>query len=1182
MIGRKLADRYEIVSELGRGGMGVVYRARDPRLNRDVAVKVIPPAQLSEESETRFEREAQLVAQMDHPSIVPIYDFGRHEDALYFVMALVQGTNLRAFLAESPPLGDVVTVGIQVAEALEYSHARGVVHRDIKPENIMVAREEGLRVRVMDFGLARATAGSRLTRTGTFMGTLAYLSPEQIVGSDLDGRSDVYALGTVLYESLVGEPPFTGEPQAVVYRIVHEFPQSLRARGAVIDEGLESLILACLAKDPSRRPQRAGELAESLKRYRLGLRDTERARPVADFTRTLQMAKPAFASFVGRQRETAELQQRLNAAVAGECQFVVIGGEAGIGKTRLLDELENLARARQIRVLHGRAIEQDRALPYQGFFEIFLDYFRLKEHGSAPRPDFSDLAQDLVTLFPMLAEVPEIRSAMSGPTPAERRGTGGPESRTQIFELLARTLTRIAAGRPLVLSLEDLHSAEVSLEALAYIVRRLGPAPILIVGTYRSTEISAKHPLSRMLEDFHGERRCAAMVLGPLSPTEHRAFLETLVEPRIADPLVKRLYEGTEGNPFFTKELVRSLIDAGGIVKDDSGAWNLSAEAGLAAEALPATIQKAVEQRVGRLPEDLRDILAVAAVIGKSFDARDLAALVQARDVDDAIDRLVEQGLIEEERESRGGLLSFSSGVVRDVLYAGLSPRKRRSLHRRCAELIESRHAGRLERVLPQLVTHFFQGDVPEKTVEYAVRLTRTALEAFSVEEAIRSATTALTFLDEEWEGPRVVEGETRLLLARARRMSGDTEGALREAAAAVRIFEREGHPAGSVAALLLAAETAWQARQPIETGRWVERGLAAARTAADTESLRVFLSLAATLANLSGEYRPRQHIPRAVRAARRRDAGDRTGRAHPVGGPAHRGAGEPGQCDRARLDENHRGIGDCGQHLRDAPRDGPGGPAHHGVVREMGNGRRRLHVRPDIAPRRALLRRHIAHGEQRQAVLRDLDPLGSRDAPARLHGRAGRRRVPDGRDRRGHWRRRARRERGRDPPARVATDLPVAAHRGQHGGGPAGRGKPAGAASARGHRPVRARVAGPGSRRARTQPQRTGAAACRVSTASSSGRACRRPQWCGGSVRVSWISPATCCPRIWRRSCVTRASGRGSSKHPRRTRTSCCSTVTAGRTRGTRPCGARWLASCARATWCGARWDGSPSRRHR
>ena len=163
--------------------MGVVYRARDPLLNREVAVKLISSTDLTAEIEERFQREAQLVAQMDHPAIVPIYDFGRHEGSLFFVMPVAQGTNLlRLIRDQSLHLGEVVDIGIQAADALDYSHSRGVVHRDIKPANIMVTREEGAgaRVRVMDFGLAHAATESRLTKTGTLVGTVAYLSPEQV------------------------------------------------------------------------------------------------------------------------------------------------------------------------------------------------------------------------------------------------------------------------------------------------------------------------------------------------------------------------------------------------------------------------------------------------------------------------------------------------------------------------------------------------------------------------------------------------------------------------------------------------------------------------------------------------------------------------------------------------------------------------------------------------------------------------------------------------------------------------------------------------------------------------------------------------------------------------------------------------------------------------------------------
>ncbi len=862
MIGQTLSNRYDIRSELGRGGMGVVYRAFDPLLNREVAIKTIPPTLLSPETEQRFQREAQLVAQMDHPGVVPIFDFGKHEGSLFFVMPIVEGTNLRSFQREGAlTLGEVIDIGIQVAEALAYSHSRGVIHRDIKPENIMVVRQDGtrIRVRVMDFGLARGAAESRITKTGTIAGTLSYMSPEQVVAGVVDNRSDIYSLGTVLYECLTGEPPFSGELQSILYRIVHEIPQPPRVMGADINEDLEAAIMSCIAKDGGKRPQRASEVADSLRRCQGRLHDSDLGKSVV-MTRTLMLPRVALSPFIGREKELAELQKRLNAAVSGECQFVVVSGEPGVGKTRLLDEIENLAKARKLLVLHGRSIEQDGAFPYQGFCEAIQEYFRHKDTSGSPEDmiELSDVAPDLVSLFPMLTEISEIRASATGDSKlAQIGGSQGPENRTQVFELLARTLTRLAGGKPLILFLEDLHAAEISIEALQYIVRRLGPTPTLIVGTYRSSEVDSRsHPLHRMLDSFRGDRRFSAIALGPFSPAEHRLFLETLIGgPKLADGLVEKLYEGTEGNPFFTKELVRSLLESGGISKDETGAWSLGAATDLSAGDLPATIQQAVEKRIERLPEELREILSIASVIGKAFDFRDLEALAGTQDVEEAIDRLVEEGLLEEERESRGDRLNFASAVVRDVLYSAISRRKRRSMHRKYAEEVEKRHSGRLERVYPQLVHHFSQGDVPDKTVEYGLRMTKTALDAFSPEEAARAARTVLEFLDEEWQGDPALEGEARMLLAEACRMAGDIDGALRETEAAIKIFDRENQPARAVSGFVLAAETAWQARRAEETRRAVERGTEAARASGETESLRHLLSLAATVANLRGEY---------------------------------------------------------------------------------------------------------------------------------------------------------------------------------------------------------------------------------------------------------------------------------------------------------------------------------------
>ncbi|HEY5611059.1 MAG TPA: BREX system ATP-binding domain-containing protein, partial [Thermoanaerobaculia bacterium] len=702
------------------------------------------------QSRERFQREAQLVAQMDHPAIVTIYDIGEHDGSLFFLMPVVRGRNLRQFLSERPrSLGELIDIAIQIAEALDYSHQRSIVHRDIKPENIMVSEDDdALRVRVMDFGLAKAASENRLTKTGTLVGTVAYLSPEQVVAKEIDARSDIYSLGTVLYECLAGEPPFTGEMQAILYRIVHEIPRPIRARGVNISEELDEIVLLALAKDPSRRYQRAGELAETLRRYQARLHQTEREKSVVLSTAmTAQMHRPPTSPFVGREKESAELQRRLNAAVDGECQFVVVAGEPGVGKTRLVEELEKLAKARKIRVLHGRFVEQERAFSFQAFLELIQEYFRSKDAGgsAAEQPDLSDLAPDLVALFPMLTEISDIRAAMGDSKLTTVTEARKADDRTYVYELLARTLTRIAGGKPLMLILENLHSAEMSLDALRYIVRRLGPTPTLIAGTYRQTEIDKRHPLVRMLDGFSDDPRFTSIYLGPLSPSEHRQLIESLVgSANLSSGLAERIFEATEANPFFTKELVRSLVESGGIAKDDSGIWNLSGEMAISSDALPATIQQAVEKRIERLPDEVREILSIASVLGKTFEFRDLELLAESKEVDEIVDRLVHEGLVEEERESRGDRLAFASGIVRDVLYNALSRRRRKSLHRKYAEQIEKRHGGRLERIYPQLVHHFSEGDVPEKTVDYGLKLAKKLLDAFSSEEAIHVLKTVL------------------------------------------------------------------------------------------------------------------------------------------------------------------------------------------------------------------------------------------------------------------------------------------------------------------------------------------------------------------------------------------------------------------------------------------------------
>src|SRR6478609_11780035 len=227
-----LGAQYRIDDEIGRGGMSIVYRAQDLRLNRQVAVKVLPPdLALDQAIRTRFTREAQTSAQLSHPHIVPIYDVGERDGIAYFVMALVTGGSLATHLVREPrqPVDEVRRILSEVADALGYAHLRGVIHRDIKPDNILLDRLTG-RVMVTDFGIAWAMeAGARLTATGIAVGTPTYMSPEQAVGErELDGRSDIYSTGVLGYQMLTGRVPFeAGNSMALLLKHVTERPKPI-------------------------------------------------------------------------------------------------------------------------------------------------------------------------------------------------------------------------------------------------------------------------------------------------------------------------------------------------------------------------------------------------------------------------------------------------------------------------------------------------------------------------------------------------------------------------------------------------------------------------------------------------------------------------------------------------------------------------------------------------------------------------------------------------------------------------------------------------------------------------------------------------------------------------------------------------------------------------------------------
>ena len=273
MVGQTISH-YKITEKLGEGGMGVVYKAQDLKLDRPVALKFLAPHLLrDEEGRKRFEREAKAAAKLDHPNICTVHEIDEVDGRTFIVMAFLDGRPLSKRIAEGPlKLPEALSIAIQMAEGLDAAHEKGTTHRDIKPDNVMLMKGSRGLVKLMDFGLAQLAQSSKLTREGTTLGTPIYMSPEQALGEPTDRRSDVWGLGVVLYEMVAGQPPFRGEvDHAVIYSITNEQPEPLTAVRTGVPKDLEGIVDKCLAKQADERYQHVTDLLVDLQSVRRGL-----------------------------------------------------------------------------------------------------------------------------------------------------------------------------------------------------------------------------------------------------------------------------------------------------------------------------------------------------------------------------------------------------------------------------------------------------------------------------------------------------------------------------------------------------------------------------------------------------------------------------------------------------------------------------------------------------------------------------------------------------------------------------------------------------------------------------------------------------------------------------------------------------------------------------------------------
>ncbi len=674
-------SHYTIESTLGQGGMGVVYLATDNLLHRRAALKLLPP-DLSQDPEARrrFLNEGRAAAALNHPNAAVLYEVGAEGEDLFLAMEYVPGATLREMVADGPlSWSEVLAMSLEILEALREAHTHGIVHRDIKGANIKRTPEG--RIKVMDFGLAKVSGGSVVTRSDAILGTAAYMSPQQVTGQEVDGRTDLFSLGVLMYELLTGRLPFVGDRAvAVAHAILHEDPITIRELAPEVPADLEHIVMKAMMKNVAERYQSAAEMAEDLSRFR----EHDRLRRAGaheelDLVATREVftarRERFLAPMVGRERPMERLAALHREVRAGEGAAVCISGEAGIGKSRLIEEFCRLSRREGSRVLASSCLFGGGGSSYLPIADALRQYFALRGVDSAPALQrfLFERSPRLVGSIPVLSRFLRFAFAANGPTSEE-----------ELWEVLDQVIAFVAEERPLVFVIEDLQWAdEGSVRLFHFLTRRVSGRRMLLLVTYRPEETFAEsggvqHPLQSVLQILGREDRFERIDLARLSREDVAEVLQRLYPGHEwGEEFGALLYREAEGNPFFMVEILK-LLTAEKVLAKRGDVWTLATAVDKIS--IPEKVYDVVMRRLSRLGQREREILELGAVEGDIFHSGTILRglglermpLLKTLQFLEQIHHLI---------HAAGPQYHFDHSKIREILYASIPPELRIEYH---------------------------------------------------------------------------------------------------------------------------------------------------------------------------------------------------------------------------------------------------------------------------------------------------------------------------------------------------------------------------------------------------------------------------------------------------------------------------------------------------------------------
>ena len=709
---------YRLLDRIGQGGMGQVFRAEDTRLQRLVAIKILH-SHTSGDTWRRLLREARAAAALSHPSIVTIYSVEEAENQCFIVMELLEGATLADRLERGPlDVSELRTIGAQVADALDAAHAAGIVHQDVTPRNILLTADG--RAKLGDFGLSRLvdlrSVSQDSTRTNLEgAGTLYYMSPEQARSEPSTARSDLFSLGAVLYHAATGRRPFGGTSTfAVLDAIVTHTPAPPSAFRQDLSTAFDALLARMMAKRVEDRTLDASEAAAALRN--IGASSVPSGAGTVDVHGDTRRGKPPF---VGRARELAQLSAGFSRAAAGAGTTVVVTGDAGMGKTALLDTFLHArdTLAANAIVCRGQSVE------HSGVGEAYFPVI------DALTPMVVSPGYGLYEFVRTLA--PSWRSQFPGAY-SNQDVASSPPTPGRLARELGDVLSAAARSRPLIMILEDVHWADPStIELVRHLAHRATRAAFLIIATCRAEETAAPlSPITQAFAELEARGICDIIALNRLDEATVHEYLERRFGPgEVWRPLASLLFKATEGHPLFVVSLVQLFIQRGDL-QETGNRWQLTTPIDRLRVVIPRTVEAVIRRKLAALEESDRHLLQYASIEGQEFSTAVLSALTggDAATLEERLEALAKGPRIVTtvgpERyvdATWGARYQFAHALYHNLVYDDVAPSRRADFHRQVGERLVVLHRGRTTAIAAQLARHFKEGRDWSRAFDYYI-----------------------------------------------------------------------------------------------------------------------------------------------------------------------------------------------------------------------------------------------------------------------------------------------------------------------------------------------------------------------------------------------------------------------------------------------------------------------------